>query len=363
MENGTIRTQRKFDIAVAMEPIWKGNVVYHESLLFVPDAKTGQLLPCRLLYPPIEILRVCSGDFSVEYQEGVDYRLENDQIIRLDGSKMPFFSYDEYYLKEPASIPIQSAACPGRYVRYEPNGTEVIKRQVAVTYRHEGVWPGVIPESQLHCLPITAKKLQEKLPLKILFFGDSFMEGCDASGRTGLPPFMPTLDMLVHSFLEQHYQHQRITIANTSVGGTTSRWGVEAVEQRVIAEAADLVIMRFGMNDSGVGIDPEEFIKNIHRIVTTCRQIHPQTEFLLLPPDLPNPDCLGWSRYQHIYWSLLQPYTQQTVGCGYVPFTHIHETIHNRKAYPSMTANCVNHPNDFMIRVYARAIVQSLIFL
>ena len=29
--------------------------------------------------------------------------------------------------------------------------------------------------------------------------------------------------------------------------------------------------------------------------------------------------------------------------------------------YPSLSANLVNHPNDFMIRVYAASIVQALL--
>ena len=31
------------------------------------------------------------------------------------------------------------------------------------------------------------------------------------------------------------------------------------------------------------------------------------------------------------------------------------------KGYPSLSANLVNHPNDFMIRVYAASIVQALL--
>ena len=108
-----------FDLKMALAPVWQGDIIRNESLLFTPDPVTGETRPCRLLCAPETILRVCSADLRTEYLPDVDYRVENGCIVRLPEGRLPFFSYDEYFLPQPAEIPIASVSCPGRFVRYE----------------------------------------------------------------------------------------------------------------------------------------------------------------------------------------------------------------------------------------------------
>ena len=216
-----------FDLKMALAPVWQGDIIRNESLLFTPDPVTGETRPCRLLCAPETILRVCSADLRTEYLPDVDYRVENGCIVRLPEGRLPFFSYDEYFLPQPAEISIASVSCPGRFVRYDPSGAEVLRRQVCVSYTHRGPCPIQPPVSQLPLLPHTAQTLREGRPLTVLFYGDSFMEGCDASGRTGLAPYLPPLDQLVTMALADAYDHPAIRRINTAVGGTTSRCGLE----------------------------------------------------------------------------------------------------------------------------------------
>ena len=337
-----------------------GDTVFRESLLFVPDPRTGQTLPCDLLFEPTGLLQLSAGDGSVLYRPGVDYRVEGRRIFRLPHSAMPCFTMDEFYLRQPASIEIASATCPGRYVRYEPQGLEVHRRQVTASYRHAGQWAGPVPENQLKHLPRTAERLRNGLELRLLFYGDSVMEGCDASGRSGVAPFMPPLDHLVAGMLARKYAHSQIWRVNTALGGTSSRWGLAEVERRVADLAPDLAVVRFGGNDSGQGVSVEELVDNTRAMVGICRRRKPEMEFLLMGPDLPNPDCLGWTGLQRDYGPALKQLAQTLPGCSFLPMEPLHSAIQAIKGYPSMTANCVNHPNDFMIRVYAGAIVQCL---
>lgn len=242
-----------FDLKMALAPVWQGDIIRNESLLFTPDPVTGETRPCRLLCAPETILRVCSADLRMEYLPDVDYRVENGCIVRLPEGRLPFFSYDEYFLPQPAEIPIASVSCPGRFVRYDPSGAEVLRRQVCVSYTHRGPCPIQPPVSQLPLLPHTAQTLREGRPLTVLFYGDSFMEGCDASGRTGLAPYLPPLDWLVTMALADAYRHPSIRRINTAVGGTTSRWGLEQAKDRLAAYAPELAVIRFGMNDSAPG--------------------------------------------------------------------------------------------------------------
>ena len=350
-----------FDLRAALAPVWQGNCIQNESLLFTPDPISGEIRPCRLLCRPEKLLRVCSADFRTEYLPEADYRMEDGCIVRLPGSRMPCFSYDEYFLPQAAEIPIASMSCPGRFVRYEPNGVAVLQRQVCVSYLYSGDCPIQPPPSQLPLRPHTARALREKEPLTVLFYGDSFMEGCDASGRTGVAPYLPPLDQLVTMALADAYDHPAIRRINTALGGTTSSWGLEQADARLGAYAPDLAVIRFGMNDSGAGISPEAYIQNLRGILDAGRRANAQMEFLLLASETPNPDCAGWTRFQRAYEQPLRELVRQTCGCGFVSIAAPFDAAAAVKGYPSLSANLVNHPNDFMIRVYAASIVQSLL--
>lgn len=350
-----------FNLESIRGDVWRTEQITNESLLFVPDAKTGQILPCRLLCRPKKILCVCSADLRTIYTAGRDYVIEGDRIIRLPGGQIPCFTFDDYFLREPASIQIASASCPGRFVRYDPAGLETLQRQVWITYLRGDACDVPLPESQLHRLPRTAKKLTGRQALTVLFYGDSFIEGCDASGRTGAAPYLPPLDTLTVIQLAAHYEHPRIRRINTALGGTTSQWGAEQAQTRAAAHRPDLVVLRFGMNDSGAGISADAFRQNILKIITTCRAAHPQTEFLLLSPETPNPDCVGWTGLQRAYAPVLREIAETTPGCGFLSMGALFDAVCARKGYASINSNCVNHPNDFMIRIYASAIMHALV--
>ena len=84
-------------------------------------------------------------------------------------------------------------------------------------------------------------------------------------------------------------------------------------------------------------------------------------EFLLLASETPNPDCEGWTRFQRAYEQPLRELVRETPGCGFVSIAAPFDAASAAKGYPSLSANLVNHPNDFMIRVYAASIVQALL--
>lgn len=349
-----------FDLPGILAPVWCGDVLSCESLLFTPDAVTGAILPCRLLCKPGEILRVCSADLQTEYVPELDYLVDGQRIIRTPASRMPAFSKDEFFPASPAAIPIASESCAGRYVRYEPDGKEVLRRQVFISYRHETPCPLSPPEVQLSRLSHTASALREKKPLTLLFYGDSFVEGCDASGKSGLAPYLPTFDRLVSMILAQSYRHPQLRRVNTALGGTSSQWGAEHAGARLAAHRPDLAIIRFGMNDSGAGISPESFYENILAIIRAGRAQNPQMEVLLLSPETPNPDCKGWIGLQRAYEAPLRALCDELPGCAIVCMGALCDAAVAAKGYASLSANLVNHPNDFMIRIYAAAVAWAL---
>ena len=88
----TYKTYTKYNLDAYMTPVWKGGVVYNESVMFFPNAKTGKLDPAPLLYKPDKILSVRSSDLKTEYKEGVDYVVENGCIKLTDGNEPVSFA-------------------------------------------------------------------------------------------------------------------------------------------------------------------------------------------------------------------------------------------------------------------------------
>lgn len=294
----------------------------------------------------------------IEYKENEDYLLENGQLLRTPNSRMPALDYDGYYLCAPSSIPIASSRVPGRYVRFEPGGFFHTK-QVAVTYRHSGVWEDVLPRCVKDRLPESFRRLEMGQELRIVLYGDSIMEGCDASGYCRIAPYLPAFPSLFVDALRHKFPGSRIAAINTAVGGTDSRWGAEQAAQRGASVRPDLVLINFGMNDSGRPVLPEEYRQNLLRIIETFRAENPRAEFLLLTPGVANPDCTGWTVWQRSYRSELAEIEAATPGVAVVRLGELLEAVLRRKRYADITGNCVNHPNDFMSRIYAQFLIGS----
>ena len=340
--------------------VWNGQCVKYESLLFVPDAHDGSILPCRLLCRPERVLRVCSGDGLTEYIEGRDYALNGDTIIRLENGRIPYFALDEYYLREPTEIAVVSESRPDRFVRFEDRGIEVYRRQVLISYTHLGACTVCAPAKQGGKLPRTMRLLKSGQPLNMLFYGDSFMEGYDASGFSGVAPYMPSLDRLTALLLSEKYHHPYIRVKNTALGGTTSRWGAQQAGERVAALKPDIALIRFGMNDTMSDISVAEYAHNMRAIIDATRAVSPNTEFLLISSEVPNPDCRGWTGLHRQYEPALHALADATQGCGFVSMGAMFDAAAARKGHASIMSNLLNHPNDFMIRIYASAFAHAL---
>ena len=83
------------DLQTALKPLWEGDTVFAESVLFFPDPRTGEIGPAPLFYPADKILRVTSSDFMIEYKENTDYYLENGHLFRMPGSAIPAMETNE----------------------------------------------------------------------------------------------------------------------------------------------------------------------------------------------------------------------------------------------------------------------------
>ena len=350
----------KYNVDTWLSPVWKGSVVYNESIMFFPNAKTKEIESAPLLYKPDKVIAVWDSELGEKYEEGRDYTVENGRIKLTANTRIATWNYDQYYLPQPASVPIASASASGRYVNYA-SGDQFAVMQLAVTYTHSDKWTGKTPTYAGSRLPTTIGKLKNKQQVSIVYYGDSIMTGCEASSTHNLSPMMPIYPDMVTEKLKKAYGYTNIKTVNTAVGGKETNWGLAEVHERVSKYSPDLVLIAFGMNDSGVPISVEQYEQNIRAMIKDVRATNPKAEFLLISTTLPNPDCAGWTNLQPKYKTALENIVSDTSGTALVPMTEIHQYLLTKKRYDDMNGNGVNHPNDFLARIYGQAVCQTLI--
>lgn len=341
-----------------MVPVWTGNTVYEESVMFIQKTD-GQTEAAQLLYRAERILKVCSSDRKTVYEEGADYILQEGMLARTEESRMPVWEHDEFYGTEPGTFAISSKREPGKYIRFD-GGDVYAAHQVIVTYTHQDGWEGIVPWYQGAALPGAERRLKERQSLKIVYYGDSIMEGCDVSSRWNMEPFLPQLSDLVTARLASGWGHGQIRGINTALGGTDTAWGLREIQERVCAHEPDLVVMAFGMND-GHWNSPRLYETNVREMIARVRETAPQAEFLLVATMLPNPDGVGWTCWQPMYQWNLKKIAAEVPGVAVAPMTDVSAYLLSRKKFEDMTGNGINHPNDFLVRVYAQVITASLV--
>jgi lysophospholipase L1-like esterase len=147
----------------------------------------------------------------------------------------------------------------------------------------------------------------------------------------------------------------KVTAKNLSVGGMDSVWGLKQVPA-VLAEAPDLVILAFGMNDASGQRKPVEFSGIIKQTVDQIHAGRPECDVILVSPMTANPE---WSHsapelypaYAKVLGALAAP------GCAMADVTSVWTAVLEKKPYLCLSGNGLNHPNDFGHRLYADVIL------
>ncbi len=197
--------------------------------------------------------------------------------------------------------------------------------------------------------------MAEGKPVKIALFGDSISVGASASGRGGRAPYVPGWGELLIRGLRAAYKSP-ITFVNPSKGGGSAAWGLKVAPSSLAPEKPDLCILGFGMND-GRATPVATYIDNLWQIMSLVRDENPETEFILVASMMPNPD---WRSLEPMdgYLAALKELETETVAVADV--WSISEHLLKTKRYCDLSANHVNHPSDFMVRLYAQVVLALL---
>jgi len=335
-----------------LRPIWKGARIENETLL--PTSYDGKPAEANLAFVPSRIADVKSYALDRTYEEGKDYVFDGRTIRLTPNSSIPFFKYEELYHNNPDAKPSVMPTMGGGYLTFSESSM-FNDRQLAVTYEHADAWNGPVPQPARKLLPITFKTLKAGRPLKLAVFGDSISVGASASGMVKRAPWMPRWSDLVVDKLRRSYGSE-IDNINPSRGGMTSEWGRENVASLVSCEKPDLVILGFGMNDAG-GFSTKQFIENIEAMMKSIRKQNSKAEFILLMSFQPNSK---WRPLEPMPEYLEAFQKMEGPGVAVADIWSMHGYLLKHKTYWDMTGNHVNHPNDFMVRVYAQVLLSRL---
>jgi lysophospholipase L1-like esterase len=335
-----------------MEPFWASDTMLNESVIMVSQ---GDNLPeAPLLFNPLNILSVSNAQMTEEYEEGIDWVVDG-RILRLTrDSRAQALTYEELHPSSPDAKPGVMKCYDGSYLVFG-EGSWFHRQQLVVTYTHSGdQWEGPRLDFDPTKLPATIEKLRQKTPIKVMLLGDSISVGANASGFTGAPPYTPSWGELVAKQLEATY-NTSVTYKNPSLGGTTVQWGEEVAPFFVTPEKPDLLMIAFGMNGRA---SAEEYLQSIKAIMDSVRRNNPATEFILVAPMQANQ---RWRPLgpQASYLSALLTLEKQ--GIAVADMWSVHRELLKHKLYWDMTGNHVNHPNDFLTRVYAQVVASLLI--
>lgn len=355
----TVLEKEYFNFENYIKPLWEGDTIYSESVLLVKDEANAP--QAKLLYSPDKIISVTDATLQIEYKEGIDYTINENTIKLTPDTKAVYMTKNELYVSDPANaVPVINGST---YIRIQPGTSEFYQeKQLFVTYTHkeQGLDNYVAPRYNESLLPKTTTSLKSGKSIKVLVFGDSLGASANSSSFNIRMPFMPDWGTLVVRKLMQKYKSE-IFYENSSVGGTTSIWGKENAKKLVAEKNPDLVIIAFGMGDAFItnNFTPDLYRFNIQSIMDEVKLINPNCEFILVSPILANPEAFGFSGRQAEYVAPLREL--QSAGVAFADVSSADQVILRRKKFFDIAGNGVNHPNDFIYRLYAQVVLKLLI--
>jgi lysophospholipase L1-like esterase len=303
------------------------------------------------------VISVKNYALDTTYVEGRDYTVDGRTIRLTKNSSIPFLNYSDLYHSNPKAKPnaMQSKIDSNLYVTFSETAF-FNDRQLAVTYEHDEPWGGPVPKSAKKLLPKSFQTLEKGRPLKLAVFGDSISVGASASGKCVRAPWLPRWGDLVAAELERKYGSD-IDYINPSLGGMIASWGRDTVDGLLSHEKPDLVVIGFGMNDAGKPFTTEEFVANTQAIMDSIRAQNADAEFILLMSFQNNPK---WRSLDPMIGYLKALKALEGPGVAVADMWTMHGYLLENKTYWDMTGNHVNHPNDFLVRVYAQTLLATL---
>lgn len=357
------------------DPYFLGNVIYNETAMMTQHSDGSVYAALR--YKPKKILSVRDYTWKTEYPTG-SYSVQDNKIVMAADGGIPFWTEKQ----------LVGENIPGPYVKKDTMSLSNVatdyyvwggmgiytesdfyySRQVQVSYVYDvnDLPEGINPECRIDSLPNLKAKLEAKGEVKLVTIGDSVGEGCSSSYKFNHEPYMhPWADQIV-DVLKGKYE-ANVTNVNQSVGGKTSGYTSEDDSKlaAIAAENPDAVFVHYGINDLGGSVTPNGFKDNIERIILYVQSNLPNCDIVLLSPIMPNPGIYDSERmemYCEGLQDLADTYSDSARGVLFLDMTKLSlDYMSSGKGYFDLTANGINHPNDYGHRLYTQMISAALV--
>ncbi len=360
--------------------VFTSSKVVNETVMFIDYGDSKQLL-----HTPDEILSVTSYDGKIKYAEGKDYELRDGKLTVLKGSSMPCITSSRYY-KGDGTIKLNGKPL------YWGEGDSMTKWQVCVSYTHSDTWDKYLQRSYTERYSDFIKKLENGEDVTVYFYGDSITAGANASSFIGTAPYQDTYTVLFLRALAENYEYTvsfkdvtpgnplsdkihtkkkvygdrgTITYVNSAIGGWATMNGLSdmnSVVGNINSYGCDLFVLAFGMND---GYTAASTVKSMQKqILDKVIATAPDASLMIVSTMVPHPGT-DWYQGQASQWKELEKLADEYNGagtpCALANMTLVSEAIYSSKDFEDCTGNNINHPNDFLSRVYAQTLYQTLI--
>lgn len=348
-------------------PFWLQDTMYNESTSMI-QREDGSIT-ANMLFIPTEIISVKDTYLQKEYVEGVDYTWEHgtNQLKWLKGSSIQYFTQNDIHgWNEDGTAQFQDDELGRSHFASALFCTSAFlyEKHIYVTYKYEaGSWDGPTTSFQGDKLTRTMEKLQKGgETIKTVFYGDSIFTGCDCSGMYNREPFQPILSTVIKESLEEYYD-VTIDMHNPSVGGMTSEWGATNAVENCASQNPDLVIMSFGMNDGWN--DAKAYTRrHMQTIIDETLKVNPNCEFIIVSMMVPNSNAGFYNNhfdFAEEFAKMPNAKENENVNIAFANMFKMHEHMLETKDFIAMSGNNINHPNDWLARVYAMNILSCMV--
>jgi lysophospholipase L1-like esterase len=325
-----------------------------ESLLFSSDvdSRFG-----RLLFKPTKVLSLKAADESITYEEGKDYTVDYEKsLIKLtDNSRIPC---SQLY-----------GGTGKNYGRFKNRkGQKMLfseadffhKLQVKVAYEHNGQgWDDktFVPANKVSEFPQLHNALKTKEKFTLALIGDSISVGYNASAFVKAAPYLPAFGPQVADALKKKFKRD-VTFFNQSRAGGGAGWGVGNVP-KVLAQNPDLVMIAFGMNDGRRPGGEQRYEDNIRKMILALRKSQPKLPIVLVANMLPNEE---FSQHKGHFANRdrLLKLEKEFANLAVADVMSVTAAMLKVKKFADICGNHVNHPNDFIHRLYASVILRTV---
>lgn len=345
-----------YDLKKSMDFVWEGDTAYQEMVLPLQDKDGKVVMP--LLYKADKILKVESATLTTVYKEGKDYVLQSDGTMLIpDGSAIRSMPYADMYPTASSATCLETLS--GSYESIFYPGV-LHAYFVCVTYTHNDRWTGPAIESKGAVLSNFWSKVHNGEDVTIVFTGDSVTSGGDVSGLSNLSPYIPPYPTLMGEYLNENYPNSKFTVVNAARGGTVVDWGANTTKTRVMVHNPDLVVVAFGANPGG--FSKTQYKSYTKTIIDKVRTVDPTCDIVLVAGTVQNQNFKAYNfapvlEYRDALFELSNDYERVLA----VDVRSIQEHVLTRKRLVDITANNLNHNNDYFCRVYAQILIKAIL--